>query len=94
MMMTLLHRGRLIAVPPVEKAKFFLRDEGLGPLPTHRRVVVGDPPAVRRGLEAVADEYGADEVLVVNILHDHAARRRSYELIAAEFGLRGGGEFD
>jgi hypothetical protein len=35
----------------------------------------------------VAAEYGADEVLVVTITHDHAARRRSYELIAGAFGL-------
>jgi len=37
----------------------------------------------------VADEYGADEVLVVTMTHDHGARRHSYELIAAAFALRG-----
>jgi alkanesulfonate monooxygenase SsuD/methylene tetrahydromethanopterin reductase-like flavin-dependent oxidoreductase (luciferase family) len=52
-----------------------------------RRVVVGSPETVRAGLEAVAAEYGASEVLVVTIVHDHAARRRSYELIAKAFGL-------
>jgi hypothetical protein len=35
----------------------------------------------------VAEEYRADEVMLVNILHDHAARRRSYELVATEYGL-------
>jgi hypothetical protein len=39
------------------------------------------------GLEAVASEYGADEVVVLTITHSHGARRRSYELIASEFGL-------
>ena len=39
------------------------------------------------GIEAVAAEYGADEVMVVTITYDHAARRRSYELIAEAFGL-------
>ena len=89
MMITLLHRGQLIRVPPVTKALRFLETEG-GPtraLPANRRIVVGAPAAVRAGLEAVAQEYGAEEVLVVNILHDHAARRRSYELIADVFGL-------
>jgi hypothetical protein len=35
----------------------------------------------------VGHEYGASEVMVVTITHDHAARRRSYELIAREFAL-------
>ena len=29
----------------------------------------------------------AEEVFLVNILHNHAARRRSYELLAEAFGL-------
>jgi alkanesulfonate monooxygenase SsuD/methylene tetrahydromethanopterin reductase-like flavin-dependent oxidoreductase (luciferase family) len=42
---------------------------------------------VRAGLVEVAAEYGADEVLVVTITHDHEARKRSYELLAEAFGL-------
>ena len=42
---------------------------------------------MRAGLEEVAAEYGADEVLVVTITHDHDARKRSYELIAEAFEL-------
>jgi len=38
-------------------------------------------------VEALASDYGANEVFLVNILHNHAARRRSYELVAGEFGL-------
>jgi len=45
---------------------------------------------VRWGLEEVARAYGAEEVIVVTITHDPAARRRSYELIADAFGLAGG----
>ncbi len=55
--------------------------------PRRRRAVVGSPATVRAGLEAVADEYGADELIVVTITHDHGARRRSYELLAEAFGL-------
>jgi luciferase family oxidoreductase group 1 len=87
MAMTMLRRGRLIAVPPVEKAERFLRSEGLLDRPPGRRLVLGSPPKVRAELEAVADEYGAEEVIVVSITHDHAARVRSYELIADAFGL-------
>ncbi len=81
-----LRRGRLIAVPPPDTALEYLRDlPGQGA--AARRAVVGTPAEVRTGLEAIAEAYGADEVLVVTITHDHAARRRSYELIAEAFGL-------
>ena len=42
---------------------------------------------MREGIEAVAAEYGAQEVIVVTITHDHEARRRSYELLADAFEL-------
>jgi luciferase family oxidoreductase group 1 len=92
MMMLLLFRGVLIPVPPIEKAEEFLAKEGVAPqsLPIRRRIIAGDPQQVRAALESVATEYGAEEVFVVNILYDHAARVRSYELIAAAFGLNTG----
>ena len=89
MTMTLLRRGRLIPVPPVEKALRFLEQEGaeLGSMPAGRRAVIGDPPKVRAGLEEIVEAYGAEEVIVVTITHEHAARRRSYELIAEAVGM-------
>ncbi len=54
-------------------------------------MVVGSPATVRAGIEALAEEYRADEVMVVTIVWDHGARVRSYELIAEAFGLVGGG---
>jgi hypothetical protein len=42
---------------------------------------------VRRIIEALVLEYGVDEVFAVNILYDHHARRRSYELLADAFDL-------
>jgi hypothetical protein len=90
MMMTMLFRGRPIPVPTVERAQRFIREEGvpLEMLPAGRRILTGSPANIRRALEGVAGEYGAEEVMIVNIVHDHAARRRSYELIAQEFNLR------
>jgi luciferase family oxidoreductase group 1 len=84
MMMLMLYRGRPIPVPPVDRAEKFLEHEGLplDQLPAGRRIITGAPATVRAALEAVAAEYGASEVFVVNIMYDHAARRRSYELIA------------
>ena len=43
---------------------------------------------MRDSIQRVADEYGADEVFVVNIVHDPAARIRCYELIAEAFELQ------
>lgn len=89
MMLDLLHRGRLIAVPSVDAAKVFLAEQpdGRFTMAHSRRILAGSPDTVRPALEAVAAEYGADEVLVVNILHDHTARRRSYELLAEAFAM-------
>jgi luciferase family oxidoreductase group 1 len=51
------------------------------------RLLSGTPGEVRVRIEELAEAYGADEVLAVTITHDHQARRRSYELLAAEMGL-------
>jgi luciferase family oxidoreductase group 1 len=83
----MLRRGRPIPVPPVEEALRFLEREGSAPRPTGRRMTLGDPDEVRAGLERLAADYGAGEVIVVTITHEHGARRRSYELVAAAFGL-------
>ncbi|HEV3059520.1 MAG TPA: hypothetical protein VGY48_14820 [Vicinamibacterales bacterium] len=48
---------------------------------------MGNPATVRAGLEAVARDYQADELMVVKITHEHAARRRSYELLADAWNL-------
>jgi luciferase family oxidoreductase group 1 len=49
--------------------------------------IIGDPATVKTGLERTAAEHGLQELMVVTICHDFAARLRSYELIAEEFGL-------
>lgn len=53
------------------------------------RAIIGAPEQVRARLEALAAELGAAEVAVLTPCHDAAARRRSYELLAGAFGLRG-----
>jgi luciferase family oxidoreductase group 1 len=89
MTLALLRRGQLIPVPAPEKAAEFLAREGKPPssgLPG-RRGIIGSPTTVRAGIAELAGEYGADEVIVVTITHDHGARRRSYELLADVFEL-------
>jgi luciferase family oxidoreductase group 1 len=86
---TLLNEGRLIPVPPIDKALRFLAERGPSPdtVVRPRRAIIGDPATVKRGLEELAALYSAEEVMIVTITYDHAARRRSYELIAEAFGL-------
>ena len=93
MTLTMLRRNELIPVPPPEKAIEFLAREGkptTGTLPG-RRGIIGSPEKVRAGIEQLAAEYAADEVIVVTITYDHDARRRSYELLADVMDLPDGG---
>ncbi|MEA2407421.1 MAG: hypothetical protein QOE69_1540 [Thermoleophilaceae bacterium] len=87
MMFSLLRMGRLIPIPPPEKALAYLatREQPAGG--GGRRAVVGTPETVREGLEGVAAEYGTDELMVLTITYDHQDRRRSYELVAEAFAM-------
>ena len=44
--------------------------------------VVGGPETVRRGLGEFIEATGADELMVTAQIHDHAARKRSFEILA------------
>jgi len=48
---------------------------------------VGSPATVRSGLGQFVADTGADEVIVAAAIYDHAARLRSYELLAESFDL-------
>ena len=85
MMFSYLVRGELIAVPSVETAVEWAAARAIPQ--RRRRTTVGTPDEVRSGLDEVAKIYGADELMLVNILPDHEARCRSYQLISDHFGL-------
>ena len=44
---------------------------------------VGSPETVARGLNRFVEETAADEVMVAAAIYDHAARLRSYEILAS-----------
>jgi luciferase family oxidoreductase group 1 len=80
--------GKTIRVPTVETATRFLQEPaGSLPIARRRRMTIGTREVVRDGLEAIATDYEADEIMVVTITHSHEARKRSYELIAEAFGM-------
>jgi luciferase family oxidoreductase group 1 len=85
MMFAHLVRGDLIPVPSVEKAKHWLAEN---PVPQRRRrTSLGTAAEVKAQLDETAHLYGADELMLVNIMPDHAARVRSYQLLAVEYAL-------
>jgi luciferase family oxidoreductase group 1 len=80
--------GKTIPVPTVETALRFLEQPAGGlPIARRRRMTLGTGEVVRAGLESIAAEYGAAEVMIVTITYSHEARRKSYELIARAFEL-------
>lgn len=49
---------------------------------TLSQAIVGSPETVGRGMEAFLQRTGADELMVTAQIFDHAARKRSYEILA------------
>jgi luciferase family oxidoreductase group 1 len=89
MAFTLLRQGRLIAIPPPDRAERFLaaQEQSGEPGGGGRRALLGSPQTVASQLREVVAEYGAEEAIVVCITYEHEARRRSYELLAEAFEL-------
>jgi luciferase family oxidoreductase group 1 len=81
-----LRRGRPGPLPPPDDRL----EERLSPADRHliaemlSATVVGAPETVRRGLLAFAERTGADELMLTSQIYDHAARLRSFEIVASE----------
>ncbi len=86
-------QGVLAPVPPPEDALAYPYNAAeLRRIEYHRRrQTVGTPGQVKERLSALAQSYGVDELVVLTICHDFAARKRSYTLLAEAFGLEPGG---
>ncbi len=54
---------------------------------SRERFFVGSPATVRAKLATLAEQAGTHEIMVTTMIHNHAERRRSYELLAEAFGL-------
>lgn len=96
-----IRQGDRSPVAPPEKAIRILQEEfgegvdgphssfGLGSARSEEgefpRYIVGSPNKVRREVSAMALSLGLDELVINTITHDHAARLRSYSLLAEAF---------
>lgn len=49
--------------------------------------IIGDPVQVKARILDMAEQTGADEVMISSTIHGHRERIRSYELLAEAFGL-------
>jgi luciferase family oxidoreductase group 1 len=85
-----LDQGYLGPVPSIEEAEAYpySREERLRIAFNRRRMVIGAPEQAKARLMELAEQYGVEELVVVTICYDFAARIRSYELLAEAFGLQ------
>ncbi len=51
--------------------------------------IVGTPESIRERIDVLVRRTRADEVMITTVIHDFAARLRSYELLAEAFALAG-----
>jgi luciferase family oxidoreductase group 1 len=79
-----LRRGRPGKLPaPVDSMETLLEPYGRAMLEDALSCsVVGGPETVRDGLRAIVASTGADELMITAQIYDHAARKRSFEILA------------
>lgn len=79
-----LRRGRPgLLPPPVDDINAIASPDELAGLDhTFRYSAIGSPQTVTDRVRAIVDATGADEVMAASQIFDHAARLRSYEILA------------
>ncbi len=84
-----MEQGILKPVPSVEEAEAYdySREERLRIAMNRQRQVIGDPAQCKEQILALAQKYDIEEFVILTITYDFAARLKSYELLAKEFGL-------
>ena len=84
-----LYTGRSSRYPSVAEAEAYEFSPRERMIVEHarRRRIAGTPAQCRERLQALAAEYGTDEVVIVTITESWPTRLRSYTLLAGAFGL-------
>jgi luciferase family oxidoreductase group 1 len=79
--------ARGLSQPPIDDIETFWSPmEKAQAMRMLERSIVGAPDTVRAGIDALVEETGADELIVVSDVYDHQKRLRSFELIAEAAG--------
>jgi luciferase family oxidoreductase group 1 len=81
--------GRLVPLPSPEEAlaHAYTPQERAAVRERRALLVVGTPEKVRAEIERMVAETDADEVMVSSLIHGHADRLRSHELLAEVFEI-------
>jgi luciferase family oxidoreductase group 1 len=89
MSFTNIFRGaRGLSQPPIDDIEtYWTSMEKTQAMRMLARSIVGSPDTVRKGIAALVEETGADELIVVSDIYEHSERLRSFELIAQAAGL-------
>lgn len=84
MSFTDLIRGtRLYSRPPIDDMEsYWLPMEKAQAMQMLACSIIGAPETVRKGIEDLVAETGADELIIVSDIYDHSKRLHSFELIA------------
>ena len=84
MSFTNIFRGaRGLSQPPIDDIEtYWTPEEKAQASRMLARSIIGSRDTVRSGIAALVEETGADELIIVSDVYDHAARLRSFELIA------------
>ncbi|MFZ1922053.1 MAG: MsnO8 family LLM class oxidoreductase, partial [Xanthobacteraceae bacterium] len=82
-------KGEYLALAsPEEAAAYPYTADDRERLARHRtRLVIGGIERVKERIDALIEATRADELMITTMVYDHAARRRSYELLAQAFSL-------
>jgi luciferase family oxidoreductase group 1 len=82
-------RGEFAALPtPEEASSYPYTPQDLATVQSNRsKHFIGSPETVKAQIRDLIASTGADEIMVTTMLHDPAARLRSYELLAKVFEM-------
>ena len=85
-----LHRREFLPIPSPEEAVAYeySPQERVVVEMNRQRHFIGTPTKVASLIRQIVEATEADEIMVTSMIYGQAERRRSYELLAAEWGLR------
>jgi luciferase family oxidoreductase group 1 len=86
-----LQRGEFAELPSPDEARAYPYTDHEQRVARSYRALqfIGTPETLRQRIAAAAGDVQANEVMISTMIHDPAARRRSYQLLASAFGLTG-----